>query len=172
MSINKIQQVVLGPLVRLNVCTISYTKAIQSFTSTNGRLKVVMRSPALLDWLQVTVGFSKGPRYPAFTHEPNMFSWYYTLNDRRRTASTLSKIGIPFFLPLPSCLFLSCFLILLILLMRGKVYPNPGPIFFFFVYVVDVTWRGWSVQCCTCSKLVYLRCTFISSSKSVFHICV
>ena len=50
-------------------------------------------------------------------------------------------------------------LILLLLLMSGNVHRNPGPIFSCSVCAGNVTWRGRSVQCCTCSKWVHLRCS-------------
>ena len=49
--------------------------------------------------------------------------------------------------------------------MSGKVHPNPGPIFPCSVCAGNVTWRGKSVQCCTCSKWVHLRCLQLSLSK-------
>ena len=45
--------------------------------------------------------------------------------------------------------------------MIGNVHPNPGPIFPYSVSAVNVTWKGGSVQCCTCSKCVYLRCSLL-----------
>ena len=53
----------------------------------------------------------------------------------------------------------------LLLLMNGNVHPNPGPIFPCSVCAGNVTWRGKSVQCCTCSKWVHLRCSQLSMSK-------
>ena len=47
--------------------------------------------------------------------------------------------------------------------MSGNVHPNPGLIF--YCSVCTVTWRGKSVQCCTCSKWVHLRCSQLSLSK-------
>ena len=49
--------------------------------------------------------------------------------------------------------------------MSGNVYPNPCPIFPHSVCAGNVTWRGKSVQCCTCSKWVHLRCSQLSLSK-------
>ena len=49
--------------------------------------------------------------------------------------------------------------------MSGNLHPNPGPIFPCSVCVGNVTWRGKSVQCCTCSKWVHLRCSQLSLSK-------
>ena len=49
--------------------------------------------------------------------------------------------------------------------MSGNVHPNPGPIFPCFVCAGNVTWRGKSVQCCTCSKWVHPRCSQLSLSK-------
>ena len=54
-------------------------------------------------------------------------------------------------------------LILLLLLMSGNVHPNPGPIFSCSGCAGNVSWRGRSVQCCTCSKWVYVGCSLLSS---------
>ena len=51
------------------------------------------------------------------------------------------------------------------ILMSGNVHPNPGPIFPCSVCAGNVTWRGRSVQCCTCSKWVHLRCSQLSLSN-------
>ena len=56
-------------------------------------------------------------------------------------------------------------LILLLLLMSGNVHPNPDPIFSCSVCAGNVTWRGKSVQCCTCSKWVPLMCSQLSLFK-------
>ena len=89
------------------------------------------------------------------------------LNDRRRAAHSIYKFGRLFSLfPLPCpTLALLCLLILLLLLMSGNVLPNPGPIFPCSVCTGNVIWRGKSVQCCTCSKRVHLRCSQLSLSK-------
>ena len=49
--------------------------------------------------------------------------------------------------------------------MTGNVYPNPVLIFPCSVCAGNVTWRGKSVKCCTCSKWVHLRCSQLSLSK-------
>ena len=49
--------------------------------------------------------------------------------------------------------------------MSGNVHPNPGPIFPCSVCAGNVTWRGKSGQCCTCSKWVHLRCSQVPLSK-------
>ena len=49
--------------------------------------------------------------------------------------------------------------------MSSNVHPNPGPIFPCSVCTGTVTWRGKSVQCCTCSKWVHLRRSQLSLSK-------
>ena len=66
-----------------------------------------------------------------------------------------------------SCLSLARLrlLILFFLLMSSSVHPNPDPIFSCFVCAGNVIWRGKSVQCCTCSKWVHLRCSQLSLSK-------
>ena len=50
-------------------------------------------------------------------------------------------------------------------MMSGNVHHNPGPIFPCSVCAGNVTWRGKSVQCCTCSKWVHLTCSQLSLSK-------
>ena len=49
--------------------------------------------------------------------------------------------------------------------MSANVHPNLGPIFPCSVCTRNVTWRGRSVQRCTCSKWVHLRCSLISFSR-------
>ena len=49
--------------------------------------------------------------------------------------------------------------------MSGNVHPNPGPIFPCSVCAGNVTWGDKSVQCCTCSKWIHLRCSQHSLSK-------
>ena len=61
------------------------------------------------------------------------------------------------------CLFLACLLILF--LMSANVHPNLGHIFPCSVCTRNVTWRGRSVQCCTCSKGIHFRCSLISFSR-------
>ena len=113
----------------------------------------------------MAVGLPEGPSYPR--HSPFIFSLCCPLNDRRRAAHSIYKIGRLFSLFLLSCptLALHRLLILLLLLMSGNVHPNPGPIFPCSVCAGNVTWRGKSVQCCTCSKWVHLRCSQLSLSN-------
>ena len=89
------------------------------------------------------------------------------MNDCRRATHSFFKIGRLFSLSLFSCPSLARLrlLILLLLLMSGNVYPNLGPIFLCSVCAGNVTWRGKSVQCCTCSKWDHLRCSQLSLSK-------
>ena len=91
---------------------------------------------------------------------PFIFSLSCPLNDRRRAARSFHKIGRLFSFSLFSCPSLACLhLLLLLLLMSGNVHPNPGPIFPCSVCAGNVTWRGKSVQCCTCSNWVLLKCS-------------
>ena len=101
------------------------------------------------------------PRVPGTPGTPLHFSLCCPLNDRRRAAHSFFKIGCLFSLFLFSCPSLARLrlLILLLLLISGNVHPNPGPIFPCSVCAGNVTWPGKSVQCCTCSKWVYLRCS-------------
>ena len=82
---------------------------------------------------------------------PFIFSLCCPLNDRRRAAHSIYKIGRLFSLFLFSCPSL-VLLRLLLLLMSDNVHPNPGPIFSCSVCVGNVTWRGKSVRGCACSK--------------------
>ena len=52
--------------------------------------------------------------------------------------------------------------LLLMMIMIGNIHPNPGPVFPCSVSAGNVTWRGRSVQCCTCSKWVHLTCSLLS----------
>ena len=49
--------------------------------------------------------------------------------------------------------------------MSSNIYPNPCPVFPCSVCAGNVTWRGRSVQCCTCSNWVHLKCSLLSFSK-------
>ena len=130
----------------------------------NSRLNVVVRSPTPFGLGQNGCCPSRGSQLPRAL--PFIFSLYCPLNDRRRAAHSFFKIGRLFSLFLFSCPSLALFrLLILLLLMSGNVYPNPGPIFPCFVCAGNVTWRGKSVQCCTCSKWVHLRCSQLSLSK-------
>ena len=126
---------------------------------------MVVRSPAPFGLGRNGCWPSQGSQLPRVL--PYIFSLCCPLNDRRRTAHNIYKIGRLFSLFSLSCptLALLRLLILLLLLMSGNVYPNPGPIFPCSVCAGNVTWRGKSVQCCTCSKWVHLRCSQLSLSK-------
>ena len=112
---------------------------------------------------------SRGSQLPQAL--PIYFFVMLPLNDRRRAAHCIFKIDRLFSLFLLSChtLALLRLLILLLLLMSGNVQPNPGSIFPCSVCAGNVTWRGKSVQCCTCSKWVHLRCSqlFLSDFRAL-----
>ena len=112
--------------------------------------------------VEMAVGLPEGPSFPGHF----IFSLCCPMNDRRRAAHSFLKIGrlfsLFFFCPSLARLHL---LTLLLLLMNGNVYPDPGPIFPCSVCAKNVTWRGKSVQCCTCSKWAYLRCSQLSLSN-------
>ena len=81
----------------------------------------------------------------------------------KRAARSFFKIGClssPFF-----CLSFARLLILPLLLMSGNVHPNPCPAFPCSVCAGNVTWLGRSLQCCTCSKWIYLKCSLLSFSR-------
>ena len=105
------------------------------------------------------------PRVPVTPRTPitqTIFSPCSPLNDCRRVARSLFKIGLS---SLYSCLSLARLLILLLFLMSGNVHPNPCPVFPYLVCAGNVTWRGRSVQCCTCSNWVHLKCSLLSFSR-------
>ena len=99
-----------------------------------------------LKWL---MAFPRVPVTPGTPLTQSIFSPCSPLNDCRRVARSLFKIGLS---SLYSCLSLDCLLILLLLLMSGNVHPNPCPVFPCLVCAGNVTWRGRSVQCCTFSN--------------------
>ena len=131
----------------------------------NSRLNVAVRSPTPFGLGRNGCWPSRGSQLPRVL--PFFFSLCCPLNDCRRAAHSIYKIGRLFSLFLLSCLTLALLrlLILLLLLMSGNVHPNPGPIFPCSVCTGNVTWRGKSVLCCTCSKWVHLRCSQLSLSK-------
>ena len=61
-----------------------------------------------------------------------------------------------------SSLFLPLARISILILMSRNIYLNPGPMFPCLVCVGNVIWRGRSMQCCTCSKRILLRCSLSS----------
>ena len=131
----------------------------------NSRLNVVVRSPTPFGLGLNACWPSLGSQLPRSL--PFIFLLCCPLNDRSRAAHSIYKIGRLFSLFLFSCSTLARLrlLILLLLLMSGNVHPNPGPIFPCSVCAGNVTWRGKSVQCCTCSKWVHPRCSQLSLSK-------
>ena len=112
-----------------------------------------------LKWL---LAFPRVPVTPGTPLTQSIFSPCSSLNDRRRVARSLFKIGLSSFF---SCLSLARLLILLLFLMSGNVHPNPCPVFLCSVCAGNVTWRCRSVQCCTCSNWVHLKCSLLSFSR-------
>ena len=115
-----------------------------------------------LDWVEMAVGLIEGPSYPRHSPHINHFLPCSPLNDRRRLARSLFKIGLSSLYP---CFSLALLLILRLLLMSDNVHPNPCPVFPCSVCAGNVTWRGRSVQCCTCSNWVHLKCSQLSFSR-------
>ena len=103
-----------------------------------------------LNWVEMAVGLPEGPSYSE--HSPSFFR--YTTAEEQHTASSKS---VACFLFCPSLAHLR--LPILLLLMSGNVHPNPGSIFPCSVCAGNVTWRGKSVQWCTCFKWVHLKCS-------------
>ena len=112
----------------------------------------------------MAVGLLEGPSYPGHSPHTNHFFAVQPLNNRRRVARSLFKIGLLF---LFSCLSLARLFILLLLLMSGNVHPNPCPVFPYSMCAGNVIWRGRSVQCCTCSNWVHLKCSVLSFSRFI-----
>ena len=127
----------------------------------SSRLNVVVRSPTPYGLGRNGCWHSRGSQLPRAL--PFIFLLCCPLNDRRRAVHSFFK-SVVYFLFF-SFLALLRLLILPLLLMSGNVHPNPGPIFSCSVCAGNVTWRGRSVQCCTCSKWVHLRCSRLSLSK-------
>ena len=126
---------------------------------------MVVRSPNPFGLGRNGCWTSRGAQLPRAL--PYIFSLCFRLNDRRRATHSFLKIGrlfslYIFFCPSFARLHL---LIFLLLLMSGNVHPNPGSIFPCSVCAGNVTWRGKSVQCCTCSKWVHLKCSRLSPYK-------
>ena len=129
----------------------------------NSRLNVVVGSPTPFGLGRNDCWPSLGSQLPRAL--PFIFLLSCPLNDRSRAAHSFFKISRLFSFFLLSCSSLARLLILLLLVMSGNVHPNPGPIFPCSVCAGNVTWRGKSVQCCTCSKWVHLGCSQLSLSK-------
>ena len=106
-------------------------------------------------WLLV---FPRVPATPCTPPTRTIFSPCCPLNDRRR-ASSLNRS------PVFSCLSSARPLILLLVLMSGNVHPSSGSISPCSVCAGNVTWRGRSVQCCTCYNWVHLKCSLLSFSR-------
>ena len=104
----------------------------------------------------MAVGFPEGPSCPGTPLTQAIFSPCSPLYDRRRVTRSLFKTGLS---SLYSCLSLAR---LHILLMSGNVHPNPCPVFPCLVCSGNVTWQSRSVQCCTCSNWVHLKCSLLS----------
>ena len=121
-----------------------------------------MRSPTRLGWVKIDVGLPEGPSYPGHSPHTNHFFVVQPLNNRRRVARSFFKIGQS---SLFSCLSLARLFILLLLLISGNIHPNPCSVFPCSVCAGNVTWRDRSVQCCTCSNWVHLKCSLLFSSR-------
>ena len=114
------------------------------------------------DWvaLKLLLAFSRVPVTPDTPLTQTIFLPCSLLNHRRRVPRSLFKISLS---SLFSCLSLAHLLIFL--LMSSNVHPSPCPIFPCSVCAGNVTWRGRSVQCCTCSDWVHLKCSLLTFSR-------
>ena len=119
-----------------------------------------MRSPTPfgLKWL---LAFPRAPFTPSTPLTQTIFA-VQPLNNRRRVARSLFKIVLS---SLFSYLSLARLFILLLLLISSNVHPNPCPVFPCLLRAGNVTWRGRSVQCCTCSTWVHSKCSLLSFSR-------
>ena len=130
----------------------------------NSRLNVMVRSPTLFELGRNSYWPPRGLQLPPCTPlTQTIFLLCYTMNKRRKIPRSLFEIGRLLFLF--SCFFLARLLILLLFLLSRNVYSNPGTIFSCLVFAGNVTWRGRLVQCCTCSKYFYLRCSVLFFSR-------
>ena len=104
--------------------------------------------------------FPRVPVTPCTPLTQTIFLPCSPLNNRRRVARSLFKIGL-------SSLFswLSLARLFILQLMSGNVHPNPCLVFPCSVCAGNVTWWGRSVQCCTCSNWVRLKCSLLSFSR-------
>ena len=123
---------------------------------------MVVKSQTRLDWVKMTVGLHEGPSYPGHSPYTNHFFAVQPPNDRKRVARSLFKIGLS---SVYSCLSLTRLLILLLVLMSGNAYPNSCSVFPYLVCAGNVTCRGRTVQCCSCSNWVHLKCSLLSYSR-------
>ena len=111
-------------------------------------------------WL---LAFPSVPVTPGTPLTQTIFLPCSPLNVRRRVARSLFKIGPVFSLLLPfSCPSSHSSLSPD---MSGNVHPNPCSVFPCSVCAGNVTWRVRSVQCCTCSNWVHLKCSLLSFSR-------
>ena len=115
-----------------------------------------------LGWVKMAVGLPECPRYPGHSPHTNHFFAVQPPKQPQKGSTQPLQIGLS---SLYSCLSLARLLILLLLLMIGNVHPNSCPVFPYLVCAGNVTWRGRSVQCCTCSNWVHLKCSLLSSSR-------
>ena len=118
-------------------------------------------------WSKWLLAFPKVPFTPG--HCPRTNHIFAVLPPERMQQGSMQLLQnrSPVFSLLPfSCPSSSSFLLLL--LMSGNVHPKPGPVFSCSVCAENVTWRGRSMQCCSCSKWVHLKCSLLSSKFRTF----
>ena len=114
----------------------------------NSRLNVVVQSPIQFRFGRNGCWLSRGSQLPQALPSLKLFFAVLPLNDRRRAAHSFFEIGrVSSF-----CLSLARLRLLILLLMSGNVHPNPDPVIPCSVCAGNVSWRGRSVQCCTCSN--------------------
>ena len=97
-------------------------------------------------WL---LAFPRVPVSPGTSLPQTIFSLCCPLNNHRRAARSFFKIGR------------LCLLILLLLLMINNINSNPGPVFLCLLCSGNIIPRDRSMQCCTCSQWVHLKCSLL-----------
>ena len=112
-----------------------------------------------LGWVKMAVGLYEGPNYPGHSPHSNHF-FAVQPPERLQKCSTQPLKNRPVF-----CLPLAHLLIHFLVLMSGNVHPNPCLVFPCSVCPGNKTWWGRSVQCCTCSNWVYLKCSLLFFSR-------
>ena len=114
--------------------------------------------------VKMAVGLPEGPSYPGHSPHTNHFFAVQPPEQPQKDSTQLLQNPPVFSLLLPfSCM--SSFFYFFLLLMSGNVHPNSCPVFPCSVCAGNVTWRGMSAQCCTCSNWVYLKCSLLSFSR-------
>ena len=165
--VHRILYINLLPIQHLNAyyCSGSYSRGGLALLCTNQQPP--QRGGAVPEpvWIgsKWLLAFPRVPVTPGTSLAQTIFSPCCPLYDRRRAAHSFLKIGR--LSSLFFCLSLGHPRLLILLLMSCNVHFSPDLVFPCSVCAGNVIWRGRSVQCCTCSKWVHLKCSLLSFSK-------